>query len=77
VDPSGIQGVRLRLWFTPLEGDTQERTTMMTPADNLYAASFGPLGAEGTLRYRIEAQDKAGNVSNTPVDLREVTYGLE
>ncbi len=77
VDPSGIRQVVLHYWFDPLEGGVQERRAAMTPADQRYVVTLGELGEEGTLRYRVEAQDRAGNQSNSPIELREVTYGLE
>jgi hypothetical protein len=49
----------------------------MTPADERYAVTLGEFGAEGTLRYQVVARDRAGNQTESPTELRQVTYGLE
>jgi hypothetical protein len=77
VDASGVQQVILRYWFTPYEGQAEQGTVPMTPADNLYAGSFGPLGQEGTLRYRVEARDRAGNASESSIEMRDVVYAVD
>jgi hypothetical protein len=77
VDPSGVQQVVLHYQFTPLYGEAEAKTVALTPADNLYAGTFGPLGQEGTLRYRVEARDKAGNVSESPIEIRNVVYAAD
>jgi hypothetical protein len=76
-DPSGIQNVVLAFLFTPAEGSAQSGTVKMTPADNLYVATLDPLQEEGKLRFRIEARDRAGNASTSPMEFRDVRYAAD